>query len=276
MLITLMASLIFSAVSIVVLASGVFTLQSNHKASSNRAFFALTVAVAVWSSGMALSAVAPDASICEIFRRFATVGWSTAYAVLLHFILIITGKASLFKKRRLYILLYLPALFCLYAFVIPNALNPFPYNLKQTRFGWINVAQNNIWDLLFYAYYIGFTLIGLFLLYRWGKNSSDNNIKKKSRIILLSLTAALVLGTITDVVLNSLFSELPQMAPVIMLIPNLAIYHVLQKDSFGIKDSVDKKNKIYGAVYKRFCLHNSFRPADISFQQQLCCRLHRF
>jgi len=241
MLSTLMVSLLFFAVSAIVLVSGIFTIQSNHKAVANKVFFALTVSITIWSSGMALSTVATDVATCEIFRRISAIGWGTVYAILLHFILIITGKSSLFKKWWFYLCLYLLAFFSLFAFAIPNKLNPYPYNLHQTDYGWINVAQNNVWDWMFYAYYIGFTLIGLFLLYRCRKESSDNITKKQSSIIFLSLIAALVLGTITDVILSSLFSKLPQMAPVIMLIPILSIYNVLQKDRFGITEGIYKK-----------------------------------
>jgi hypothetical protein len=41
---------------------------------------------------MALSVVANDTATGEAFRRIAAIGWGTAYAFLLHFILIITGK----------------------------------------------------------------------------------------------------------------------------------------------------------------------------------------
>ena len=241
MLITWMISLLFFAVSTIVLVSGIFTLQSNHKAPTNRVFFALTAAITIWSSGMSLSTIASDAATSEIWRRFSAIGWGTVYAILLHFILTITGKAISIKKWWYYLYLYLPAFFSLFAFAVPNGLNPYPYNLYQTNYGWINIAQNNIWDWIFYAYYIGFTLTGLLILYRWSKKSTDNIIKRKSRIILLSIITALILGTITDVILSSLYSDLPQLAPVIMLIPVLSIYNVLQKDSFGITESIDKK-----------------------------------
>ena len=241
MLSTLMVSLLFFATGTVVLASGIFTLQSNYKASANRIFFAITVSITIWSSGMAFSTVATDTATSEIFRRISAVGWSTFYALFLHFILIIAVKVIPFKKSWFYVCLYLPALLCLFAFAVPNRINTYPYNLHQTEYGWINVAQNNIWDWIFYAYYIGFSLIGLILLYRWGEKSSDNTIKKKSRIILISIISALILGTITDVVLSSLFSDLPQMAPVILLIPVLSIYHILQKDNFCITEDIDKK-----------------------------------
>ena len=241
MLSTWMVSLLFFAVGTVVLASGIFALQSNHKIHANRAFFALAATITIWSSGMALSTVANDAATCEVFRRFSAIGWSTAYAILLHFILIITDKSPKYKKWWFYLCLYLPASVSLFAFAVPSGMNPSPYNLHFTEYGWINAAQNNFWDWFFYAYFIGYVFFGLLLLYRWGNQSSDNIIKKKSRIIIISIFSALILGTITDVVLSSLFSELPQMAPVIMLIPVLSTYHVLQKDSFGITEGMDKK-----------------------------------
>jgi len=236
-----MVSLLFFAVGTVVLSSGIFTLQSNHKASANRVFFALTMAIAIWSSGMGMSTILDDASTSEIFRRFSAIGWSTAYSIFLHFVIIITDKAELFKKRWFFLWLYLPSLFSIFAFTVPNRLNPNPYNLHRTDYGWINAAANNIWDCLFYVYYISFTLIGLLLLYRWGKNSSDNTVKKKSRFLCTSIFSALVLGTFTDVFLSSVFSVLPQLAPVILLIPTLSVFHILQKDRFGITEGVDKK-----------------------------------
>jgi PAS domain S-box-containing protein len=238
---TWMVSLLFFTAGTVVLASGVFTLQGNRKASANRVFFALTAAITIWSYGMALATAAADAAACERFRRISAVGWGTAYAFLLHFILVITDKSSLLKKWWFLSCLYLPALYTVFAFAVPNGLHPVPYDIRQNEFGWINVAQNNLWDFIFYAYYIGYTMTGLLLLYRWDKKSPDTITKKKARIIGISVLSALVLGTMTDVALSSLISTLPQMAPIIMLVPVLAIYHVLQKDSFGIAHGVDKK-----------------------------------
>lgn len=137
----------------------------------------MLVALTIWSFGMSMSNVAPDAATCETFRRIASIGWGTIYAILLHFILVITGKPALYKKWWCYVCLYLPALFCLFAFTVPNGINHAPYDLYQTEYGWVNVPINNMWDWIFYAYYIGFTVIGLLLLYRWGKNSSNTITK---------------------------------------------------------------------------------------------------
>lgn len=245
MLITWVISLLFFSAGIVMLASGLLTFLNYPKAPANRAFFALTATIMIWSSGMALSIIASTAETCEIFRRLSAVGWSTAYAVLLHFVLIITGRSKTCKKWQL-LCLYLPSAFTLFVFAVPNNINPNPYNLKQTAYGWINTASNNIWDLIFYAYYIGYTLTGLLLLIRWGKESSDSTVKEKSRYVSLSVIAALVCGTITDVVLGSMLIDLPQIAPIVILIPVMSIHHILQRDSFGITEGIDKKTSYIG------------------------------
>ncbi len=234
-------SLLFFAVGTILLASGILALQSSHKSPANRAFFALSAAIAIWSSGMALSAVASEAVAAETWRRVSAIGWGASYAILLHFIFIITGKISQLKMRGLILYLYLPALVTVFTFSVPNIINPFPYQLYRTEYGWLNIAEHNIWDWFFYAYYIGYTVAGLFLLYKWGRKAADESVKKQSRIICAAIFSGLILGTFTDVILSSMFSELPQMAPVIMLIPVLSIFHVLRKDSFGISEAVDKK-----------------------------------
>ena len=100
------------------------------------------------------------------------------------------------------------------------------------------------------------------LLFLWSKGLSDPVTKKKSQIVSLSVIAALVLGTITDVVLSSLFSELTQLAPIIMLIPVLSIYHILQRDSFSITESIDKKTSYLGLFMSILFKQN--RPGYIS------------
>ncbi len=246
MLTTLMVALLFFAAGTVVLASGIFTWQADYKALTNRVFLLITIALAIWSFAMGSSTVVPDAATCETLRRISALGWGTVYALTLHFILIITGKAPT-RKWWLYFCLYLPAFLTVFMFAIPNKINPYPYHLQQSAYGWINVSRNNLWDWIFYAYYIGYIILGLWLLYRWGKETADVKTKKKARVMTRALLLALVLGTLTDVVLNSLIA-LPQMAPVVMLIPSFTIFHLLQKDSFNITEGLDR-NTSYLVLY---------------------------
>jgi diguanylate cyclase (GGDEF)-like protein len=211
---------------------GLLVFLNNRKAPANKVFFALTVVVTIWSIGLGFATVAPDVVTSEFWRRVSAFGWGTAFAIILHFILIITGHDLWLKKWWFQIFLYLPAIFSLFAFSIPSGLNPTPYHLHRTEFGWANVAENNCWDWLFYLYYFGYTVLGLALVWRWGRKATDRNIKMQSRAIFLSFLVTLVLGSITDV----LISNIPQMAPIILLLPIVVIYRTIIKYGFIVSE----------------------------------------
>lgn len=223
------------------MAIGILVLQYNRKAPVNKIFFALIVAVNAWSLGLAFGMNAPDIISCLFWRRFASFGWGTAYAIILHFILIVTDHEASLKKWWSRFLLYLPAAVCILAFGIPSGLNRNPYNLQHTQFGWVNIAQNNFWDYFFYVYYIGYITFGLVMLLRWGKKSSDNNVKMQSRYIFWSFLATLALASFTDVLLI----DIPQIAPIIFLIPIVVIYRTIIKYGFFSSNPSVKKRALY-------------------------------
>ena len=231
--------ILFISVSIVSMVIGLLVLFNNRKASAGKSFFALILSVNIWSIGLGLATVAPDAQTCEIWRRVSSFGWGAAYAIILHFILIITGFDALLKKWWFAILLYLPATLSILSFGIPSGLNKTPYNLHRTQFGWINIAENNIWDWFFYAYYISYTIVGLTLLLRWGRKATDSKIKKQSHSIFLSFVITLVFASITDV----LMTNIPQIAPIIFLLPIFVIYQTIIKYGFIVDKPQEKKNR---------------------------------
>jgi diguanylate cyclase (GGDEF)-like protein len=239
----------------------------------NRCFFALTIMVNFWSAGLALANIAPNAATCEIWRRVSAVGWGSVYAVTLHFILLITGHKTLLQKRWFSFLLYLPAILSILAFALPSSLNPSPYNLQRTEFGWVNVsllADHNIWDWIFNIYYSGYVITGLILILQWGKKSTKHIIKIQSRIIFFSFASAFILASITDVLLGNYFAKIPQMAPIILLIPIVAIYHAIEKYGFIISRPGKKRTTSYiritisVAVYVIFSLMQTTSTTNTS------------
>ena len=73
----------FISVCVISMAIGILVLQYNSKALVNK-IFALIVAVNIWSIGLAFGMIAPDIISCLSWRRFASFGWGTAYAIILH------------------------------------------------------------------------------------------------------------------------------------------------------------------------------------------------
>ncbi len=236
-------SVMFFSVCIVSLVSGILVIKNNHKASANRCFFVMVLSVNIWSAGLAFANIAPDEATCESWRRFSAVGWGTAYSIFLHFILIISGYNKLLKKWWFYSLLYLPAAITVFAFSVPFGINPNPYNLVRTEFGWTNIAsisEYNIWDWIFFFYYIGYVLTALVIVFLWNIKAQEYRVKMQSRIIFISFAVTLVLGSSTDVLLGNIFAKLPQMAPIILLIPIVTIYHTIRKYDFIVTKKVNK------------------------------------
>ncbi|HHX24063.1 MAG TPA: diguanylate cyclase [Thermoanaerobacterales bacterium] len=229
----LMFSIIFSSICVVSFYLGIYTLYINPKSTTNRLFFALTVALFIWSFGFAMAISAPSISVCLFWRRFAAIGWGLFYSILLHFMISLAGRASLLNKWWKYVLLYLPAAVCISVFTYIPGLNPHQYNLEQTALGWVNVSIKNYWDWFFILYYFSYTLIGIFFVWRWGKSENSKNIKKHSKIIINVFIITLILGAFTESFVNNIFSiKIPQLAPIIMMLPMLSISYAMQKYGF--------------------------------------------
>lgn len=236
--------ILYVSVCLLSMAIGIFVLLNNRKEPAGKVFFAMALSVNVWSIGLGIATISSDIATSEIWRRVASFGWGTIFAIMLHFVLIITGRDTFLKKWWQKLLLYLPAVLCMLAFGLPVGLNKTPFNLQYTPLGWINVAEHNLWDLLFYAYYISYTVTGLVLLLRWSMKSSDPTTKKQLRVIVLSFTIALVLSSITDVIMR----DTPQVAPIVILIPILVTYQTFMKRSLGINKPHTQRKRLPGIV----------------------------
>ncbi len=215
---------------------GAYILRIKHSAHENKLFFAVSIALMVWALGLGLALSSPAEEISLLWRRIAAIGWGSFFSLLLHFALLLTGKQALLNKWWANLVLYLPVAVNLAAFAVPTGLNPMPYDMLYTDMGWVNVAQNNAWDIWYMIYYVAYTAVSLVLVWRWGAKAADKKIKSQSRVILATFITALILGTLTDMLANTLLDvKIPQLAPVVILIPVTAIYLSIRR--YGMLNS---------------------------------------
>jgi diguanylate cyclase (GGDEF)-like protein len=226
----LLFSLLFFTAFAVYLFFGIYTIRLNPQASLNKLFLAVCSALCLWSFGFSIANSASTPEICLFWRRVSALGWTSIYSLLLHFLLVLTGRESVLKRGWVCPLLYFPAFINLYIFSLSDKMAGIQYNLVKMAYGWINVAVNNGWDLFFYLYYAGYVLACLGLVGLWKRNSAAENSRRQATLIFISLLAALLLGSLTDVILSSnLTNPLPQMAPVFTLIPIIAMYYAIKR-----------------------------------------------
>ncbi|MFZ7102447.1 MAG: EAL domain-containing protein [Peptococcaceae bacterium] len=241
----LLFSLLFFTAFTVYLFFGIYIIHLNPKASLNKLFLMVCISLCLWSFGFSIANSAPDPATCLFWRRISALGWASIYSILLHFLLILTGKTSVLKRAWFCLLLYLPALVNLYIFSLSDRMAAVQYNLVKLDYGWINSAVNNGWDLFFYLYYGGYGLACLGLVWLWQRKSPDENLRRQATLIFISLLVALLLGSITDVILSStLINPLPQMAPGFTLIPVMAIYYSIKRYGLMHRKTINRDELI--------------------------------
>jgi len=231
--------LFFSLVFFVAFAAyfllGHYILCLNPRAVTNRVFFALCLALSWWAFSFSIAISAPTYESALIWRRISAWGWGSVYSILLHFVIVLTEQGKRMSSMWL-ALLYTPALINVITFGLLKQSEGL-YHLVQTPVGWTTVSSSTGWDWHFYAYYIGFTMVSVVLLWRWGKRAFQHNIKRQANLMIYSFPVALILGTLTDIVGNAFFSvKLPQLGPIIVLLPISAMFYAIKR--FGMISEV--------------------------------------
>ena len=256
---SLILSVCFLAVCAISLIFGAYVLYNDVKSKLNWAFFAVCASLSVWAFGFSIAVSAPDVQTCLFWRRFSAFGWGIIFSFILHFFLILARKQKLLRQWWTYLLLYLPALVTLCAFSLPTGINPVPYQLINTPLGWTNIAHNTIWDWYYDVHYGSFMLGGLWIIWRWYKTASSRQTRKQARLILSSFAITLFIGTLTDMVLNSFLPvKIPQIAPIIMLIPVTTMYCSMRFYGLMKSETIDEDEIILkGATRSRIYYHIS-------------------
>lgn len=222
---SLLFSSLFFIASVACIFFGIYSLHIDRYKKINKIFFALCIALFIWSFAFSIAISAQNVGSALAWRRIAACGWGSFFCIFFHFSIVLTGKERVLKNRWILMLLYLPAAVIIFIFAVPNGILAAPFNMIHTFNGWINVASYNVWDWLFNVYYISYTIGSLFMVWRWIGRSPA--IKDKSlmyaAVILFAVT--LILGTLTDIFFNAFFLiMLPQIGPLIMIVPLTAFF----------------------------------------------------
>jgi hypothetical protein len=188
------------------------------------------IALCFWAFSFSIENSAPDYETCLLWRRIASVGWGAFYSLLFHFIIILTGRERLLLKKRSYLLLYLPAAVTVFYFGLYGKIAVTQYHLYNTGTGWVNVSEWSGWDVGFVLYYVIFSASCIGQVLRWGILSKDALIKRQSVMIGAALAFAILAGTLTEFVINSVYPvSTPQVAPVIALVPMLLMLFCIKR-----------------------------------------------
>ncbi|HOR12914.1 MAG TPA: histidine kinase N-terminal 7TM domain-containing protein [Clostridia bacterium] len=175
----LVFSLLFFGAFAIYLFFGVYIIHIDPKGTLNRVFFALCVALCIWSLGFAMANSAPTHAICLRWRRISAFGWGSVYCILLHFVLLLSGRKCVQKPLPLCSLIYLPAVINVFGYCLLDFAKT-QYNLTRARFGWINLGVQSNLDMFFNIHYISYVLLSIAFLWMLRRKAQDGHLKKQS------------------------------------------------------------------------------------------------
>ncbi|MDI9371094.1 MAG: EAL domain-containing protein [Synergistaceae bacterium] len=188
----LLTSLLFFGIFAIYLFFGIYAVHLNKDDSLNKTLFLLCLSFAVHSLGVSIASSAPSPESCLIWNKFAFSGHAALYALFLHFVMLLTSTV---KKRRGGLfphLLYLPTIVLIFAFSLSNDFSSSLYKLQSTELGYAHTLERGEWFYAFLTYQVLYVLLGLALLWRWGRGSQDGKIKGQARILMFSAILAFV------------------------------------------------------------------------------------
>lgn len=219
--------------------TGIYLLYVNNSQSLNRLGFLFCTALACFSFSLAQSVTAADSIDAVCWRRFATIGIVSFYSFFLHYVILLTGHGSLWKKGWFRFLFYVPMALCIYFFALSDKLAAVYYHPVHTQIGWICSRSREYGGSLFDLYGAVCILTGFFLILFWQQKTSSARDKKLSTVILTSYIitfAVFLLADLLDMVTSA--SYFHQLSPLILIVLISGIIYSIQKYKFmGIAES---------------------------------------
>ena len=216
---------IFSLFSFTVLSIylslGFYVFSLKPESTVNRIFILLSISFAIWALTFTFFYSAPNKQTAWFWYNISALGRFFYPAVLLHIALVFTKNRSV-KKWYNAIIIYIPTLIFLYGIFT----GPFiTQDLVLVNSQWYEILiTNNGWWFAYNSYYILYDLIAITLIGWWGYRSTHLREKKQSLVIVLTGSLALILGTLTNTVLQALnIYVLPSIAQIFGVIFFLGI-----------------------------------------------------
>lgn len=217
---------------IVYLHFGIYILYLNRKEKINILFAILSFSLCIWSIADTFYFVATTKEKAMFFWRISTIGWVLSPAIMLHLMLLVSKFNKFADKLYKLIIIYLPAIVLEYLALTTNF---YLKDIFQTPYGWADLIDPELFiTKAFLFYYIFYSLLSLFFVYLWGKNTQARIEKRQAAIIFLSSLISLIPSFFTNTMQIAFGADfqIPAFAEVFILIWVFGILFAIKKYNF--------------------------------------------
>lgn len=204
------------------IACALYAARGIYKPPLNKLLTAMCLALLLWCLSLAIRACASNQWVALAGSCLASLGRAPLVGLLVHYILILTGRPIPAGRKWIYLLIYLPGATAFWGLSVLPLFGQYTPVLSFTPLGWVNSSWN-AWAWFYCVYYTVFLLAALVLLWQWAQNSVSMRKKKQARRLSFSILAMALPGALTDVLPGLLQIRFPGMAAFFAILPILAI-----------------------------------------------------
>jgi two-component system, cell cycle sensor histidine kinase and response regulator CckA len=175
-----------------------FILARNPKSLVKRVYIGFVACLSLWSYAT-IFVHNPNSTkeVAELFNNIASIGWISFSSFFLWFALAFAQKKALLAKKY-----FIPLLFSFPALLVPvHWLGYISEKYTLGVYGWKSGWSSSLWPVVYVIYYVSYMGVGLYLIFKEMRSSSNYAKQKQARIIFFCTIAALTLGTVSDVLI---------------------------------------------------------------------------
>ncbi len=207
-----------------------YILYKDPKSPLNKTCAALMTLFSIWNFADVFSA---DKDISEdtalLFQNISSIGWIGFASAALCFSLAFTKKEQLLRSAIFMSVIFILPLFLIYK----QWTGCITIDPVRQSYGWSYTFTDTVWTYLFYTYYISFTLLTIYFIYRYRKKTDKLSEKKPAIIIIAAIGISLVGGTIFDVIAPELgIYSIPPLANIFILFFASGLAYAIVKYKF--------------------------------------------
>lgn len=176
---------------------GIYGYKMDRKSKANQVFLNLSICCALWAGGYAMMLTSENINIAFFWRAVSVFGYCFFSGHWLYFASVLNNEKKSKYSLIIIILAHVPAILLFMCNVIVEPASA----MIKTYYGWIDVAPNLFGQIAYSISAVIFYILGLIILYRRGKYSKKNRVKKQNIIILSTCFISINIGIITDIIL---------------------------------------------------------------------------
>jgi PAS domain S-box-containing protein len=208
---------IYAVAFVVYFSLAVIVVMRNHRALLNWLCALLLACFGLWAFADIYHHMMPRI-LLEQAVRYGDMGTPAYFgfaAVFLLFALALTNRQKYLRSW----LTYVPVVGIPLTFIAFQLTGRVMFHEAPGRFGWVAQWTPSIWTGAFVVYYASASILGLYLVFHFGRVATQPRQRRQALIIFWTGLAALVLGTLNDMVLSPVTrGGVPEMAGAMVLI----------------------------------------------------------